>query len=156
MTTGRKIYISISWILVIVCMGIIFALSAQVAEESKELSDSLVRRILELLGIEFAGEYLRTIAHMLEFTGLSLLLFNAIYATWQHKLTLIFAFVSTVLYAISDEIHQIFVDGRAFQLSDILVDSIGGLIGAVASYIILKIILTTKKRGNINGNIKTF
>lgn len=89
---------------------------------------------------------------MLEFMGLSLLIFNAVYSTWEHKLTPVIAFTGTAFYAITDEIHQLFVPGRAFQLIDILVDSAGALIGVIASLIILKLILFIKKRGNKNGN----
>lgn len=152
MKKGRKIYMLISWILVLICMGIIFSLSAQIAEESQDLSDSFIRNLFEFLGIELKSDFVRTIAHMLEFMGLALLIFNAIYSTWNLKLTPIIAFVGTSLYAITDEIHQIFVPGRAFQISDILVDSIGALIGVIASFVTLKIILSIKKRGNKNGN----
>lgn len=152
MKNGRKIYILISWVLVLICMGIIFSLSAQVAEESQELSDSLIHRLFEFLGIELNSDFIRTTAHMLEFMGLSLLIFNAVYSTWEHKLTPVIAFTGTVFYAITDEVHQLFVPGRAFQLIDILVDSTGALIGVIASFVILKIILFIKKRGNKNGN----
>ena len=152
MKKGRKIYMLISWILVLICMGIIFSLSAQIAEESQDLSDSFIRNLFEFLGIELKSDFVRTIAHMLEFMGLSLLIFNAVYSTWNLKLTPIISFVGTSLYAITDEIHQIFVPGRAFQTSDILVDSIGALIGVIVSFVILKIILSIKKRGNKNGN----
>lgn len=152
MKKGRKIYMLISWILVLICMGIIFSLSAQIAEESQDLSDSFIRNLFEFLGIELKSDFVRTIAHMLEFMGLALLIFNAVYSTWNLKLTPIIAFVGTSLYAITDEIHQIFVPGRAFQISDILVDSIGALIGVIASFVTLKIILSIKKRGNKNGN----
>lgn len=152
MKKGRKIYMLISWILVLICMGIIFSLSAQIAEESQDLSDSFIRNLCEFLGIELKSDFVRTMAHMLEFMGLSLLIFNAVYSTWNLKLTPIIAFVGTSLYAITDEIHQIFVPGRAFQISDILVDSIGALTGVIASFVTLKIILSIKKRGNKNGN----
>ncbi|MBO5944265.1 MAG: VanZ family protein [Clostridia bacterium] len=127
-------------------------MSAQIAEESQDLSDSFIRNLCEFLGIELKSDFVRTMAHMLEFMGLSLLIFNAVYSTWNLKLTPIIAFVGTSLYAITDEIHQIFVPGRAFQISDILVDSIGALTGVIASFVTLKIILSIKKRGNKNGN----
>ena len=152
MTTKRKIHIIISWVFVVICMGIIFSLSAQVADDSQELSDSFIRKIFETFGITIESDLIRSIAHCLEFMGLSVLLFNAIYATWFLKLTPIIAFFGTVLYAITDEIHQIFVPGRAFQISDILVDSTGALIGVIASFVILKVILYIMKRGNKNGN----
>lgn len=152
MTRSRKIYVWVSWILVVACMGIIFSLSAQNGEESSDLSGSFVMAVLEWLGISVDEGVLRTCAHCLEFMGLSVLIFNATYATFETKLTPVIAFAGTVFYAITDEIHQIFVPDRAFQISDILVDSTGALIGAIASLIILKTILFIKKRGNKNGN----
>ncbi len=150
--TKRKIHIGISWALVVICMGIIFFLSAQNGEESSDLSGSFVMALLNYLGISIEEGLLRSIAHCLEFMGLSVLIFNAVYVTWCLKLTPIIAFFGTVFYAVTDEIHQIFVPERAFQISDILVDSTGALIGVIASFIILQIILFIKKRGNKNGN----
>lgn len=152
MINKRKIYVSVSWILVAVCMGIIFSLSAQNGEESSDLSGSFMMAILEWLKLDIDEGFLRTCAHCLEFMGLSLLIFNATYSTWETKFTPLIAFAETVFYAITDEIHQIFVPDRAFQLSDILVDSTGALIGVAVSFIILKIILTIKERRNRNGN----
>lgn len=152
MTTKRKIHIIISWVLVVICMGIIFFLSAQNGEESSDLSGSFVMALLNGLGIVIDEGVLRSIAHCLEFMGLSVLLFNAVYVTWFLKLTPIIAFFGTVFYAITDEIHQIFVPERAFQISDILVDSTGALIGVIASFVILRVILYIMKRGNKNGN----
>ena len=152
MTKLRKIYVVISWISVAACMVAIFCLSAQTADDSAELSGSFIRAIFQLIGIELEQDGIRTVAHMLEFMGLALLIFNATYATWEKKATPLIAFAGTVLYAITDEIHQIFVPGRAFQISDILVDSTGALIGVIASFVILKIILYIMKRGNKNGN----
>ncbi len=152
MTKSRKAYVVISWILVAVCMVVIFCLSAQTAEDSADLSGSFIRAIFQLIGIELQQEGIRTVAHCLEFMGLALLMFNAIFATWEKKLTPLLAFAGTVLYAITDEIHQIFVPGRAFQISDILVDSTGALLGVIATFIIFKFILFIKERGTKNGN----
>lgn len=152
MTKSRKVYVIISWILVVACMVAIFCLSAQTANESAELSGSFILALLDWLGLEFKQETIRTVAHCLEFMGLSLLLFNAIYATWENDRTYFHAFILTVLYAFTDEIHQIFVPGRAFQVSDLLVDSTGALIGVTASFILLKIILYIKERRIKNGN----
>jgi VanZ family protein len=136
-------------------MGIIFSLSAQNGEESTELSHSFVMAFLERLGLTINEGFLRSCAHCLEFMGLSVLVFNAVYGTFETRLTPVIAFAGTVFYAVTDEIHQIFVPDRAFQLSDILVDSTGALIGVIVSLIILKIMLTIKERGNKNGSIKT-
>ncbi len=152
MKGNRTVYITISWILVAACMVVIFLLSAQNSKESSDLSGSFVTALLEWLNISIDEGTLRSMAHCLEFMGLSVLIFNAVYATWETMLVPIFAFGGTVLYAVTDEIHQIFVPGRAFQFSDILVDGTGALIGVFVSFIILKIILLIKKRGNKNGS----
>ena len=41
------------------------------------------------------------------------------------------------LYAVSDEIHQIYVPGRAGRLSDVLIDSAGAAAGALVLLIVL-------------------
>lgn len=148
MTVKRKVYVVVSWLLVVICMGIIFSLSAQTGEESTELSHSFVLALLEKLGIAVNEAFLRNCAHCLEFMGFSVLMFNGVYATSEVKTTPVIAFFGTVAYAVTDEIHQIFVPERAFQLSDILVDSTGAMIGVTASLIILKILLIIKERGN--------
>lgn len=155
MKYGKNIYIIVSWILVIVFLFFIFSLSAQDAEESKELSDSLVSKIIAWINIYIDGETLRKIAHMLEFIALSFSFNNAIFATWEKKNSSLISFVLTVIVIISDEIHQIFVPGRAFQFSDLLIDGIGAIIGIVIYMILYKMFLIFKERGNKNGSIKT-
>ena len=48
----------------------------------------------------------------------------------------------------TDEIHQLFVPGRSGQITDVILDSCGGLIGAVLSAIILYLIRKRKKDGS--------
>lgn len=155
MKVRRIIYLIFSWALVLVILSFIFNLSAQNAEESKELSDSLVSKLFQWIEIYIDGELIRKIAHMLEFTALSFSLYNGIFATWELKKAPVISLVLTVICAIGDEIHQIFVPGRAFQLSDIMIDSLGAIIGIVAYLVICKIYLIIKERGNKNGSIKT-
>jgi hypothetical protein len=58
-------------------------------------------------------------------------------ATAQHLNTYFSIFIAS-LFAFSDEIHQLFVPGRAFQLIDLIIDFIGILFG-VFLYTRLKI-----------------
>ena len=147
MNTKRKALISVSWLLVAVCMAIIFALSHQPAAQSSELSMSVMGFFAKILTrfIEFIGhDAFRSIAHALEYCGLGLLLFNALYHTAQKPLIMP-SFVIGVFYALTDEIHQLFIEGRAFQLTDILIDAIGGAFGVAAGYIIYKVIINVTK-----------
>ena len=129
-------------------MGFIFCMSSQGAEESQAMSDSLLQKIVGLLGIEISGGFLRKFAHFSEFAGLGFCLCNALYASFGHRLTPVFALVGTVIYAISDEVHQIFSEGRACQITDVLIDSAGALLGIIIVFII-------KERRNKNGSSET-
>lgn len=155
MSRKKKIYMALSWVVTVAILCVIYRLSAQDAVESQELSDSFVQKILEFLNLNISGDLLRKFAHMSEFTVLSFFLGNSIYATWKTKNATIIAFAVTILSAVGDEVHQIFVPGRAFQTSDILIDSIGALIGAVLCSAMFKLILNIKERGHKNGSIET-
>lgn len=131
----------ISWLLVAVCMGVIFFLSSQTADESSLLSDE----IKSLFGLKAGIFLIRKCAHFLEFTGLSVLIFNALYRTCGHfKPIMTFLLISA--YAVSDEIHQIFVDGRACRAFDVLVDSLGAAAGIIALYVLIEIYNRLKAR----------
>ena len=60
---------------------------------------------------------------------------------------LIYSFIFTVLYGITDEIHQYFVPNRLFDFYDILANAAGAAAGMVTIMIIIKrkIKLTTIK-----------
>lgn len=48
--------------------------------------------------------------------------------------TFFLAVIITLLYGISDEIHQSFVPNRTYDIHDIVADGIGGLAGAWAYF----------------------
>lgn len=122
---NKKIRVIISWSAVVVCAGIIFYLSHQVATESQALSD----RFAFLLRLPFGSFIVRKGAHFLEFAGLCTLICNALYQTFG-RLRPIYSVIFTAIYAASDEIHQIFIEGRACRLFDWFVDC-GGAVCAV-------------------------
>lgn len=135
MKNRKKAAIIISWVLVAVCMGVIFFFSAQPGEESQIVSDDFK----DFFNIEFGVRTVRKIAHFLEFAGLSFLVFTALFHTCgKHRPILSFLIGSA--YAASDEIHQLFVEGRACMLFDFIVDSAGALCGALGSILLLMII----------------
>lgn len=138
--TKKKITEIVSWVLVAVCMAVIYFLSAQNGDESKELSENTAR----LLWLGMSDDFIRSCAHCLEFAGLSVLVFNALYWSFG-RFRPFLAFVLTAAYAASDEIHQLFVEDRACQFTDFLVDSLGALIG-VAAVTVLAIIISKINR----------
>lgn len=155
MTAKRKAYVIISWVLVAAVMIFIFLMSSANADDSDGMSDSLLMKIIELTGIEFTSHFIRKAAHFSEFAALSFLLSNAVFATFNTKKASLIAFPLACLYAVTDELHQLFSDGRACSVKDMLIDSSGAFLGAVLfSFIILIYIKNTERKHN-NGNIKT-
>lgn len=50
--------------------------------------------------------------------------------------SIIFSLLICILYAISDEIHQVFVPGREAQVKDVIIDSGGAAVG-IGVYLII-------------------
>ena len=144
---AKRFKIVVSWVLVAVCMGIIFFLSAQNGEESGNTS-SLFMRIIEFFNLPISEAVLRNIAHFLEFTGLAVLVYNAIYQTCRRKRPFV-SFAISSAYAVTDEFHQLFVEGRACTFSDWLTDSLGAAAGIIALSIMIYI-FSCFKRGRKN------
>ncbi|MDD5059802.1 MAG: VanZ family protein [Candidatus Omnitrophica bacterium] len=70
---------------------------------------------------------LRKIAHIFEYFILTLFLFRAFKGSLAMNLDRLYIYPAALalLYAISDEFHQFFVDGRYCSLNDVMIDSIG-------------------------------
>ena len=136
-------------------MTVIFWFSAQPATESQEMSGSLAYRVVQIgvdvfdmeiaqadmqIWAELLDLPIRKGAHMAEYAVCAVLVASCIlgYKTWSRQASLL-AFGITVCYATTDEIHQLFVPGRAGRFSDVCIDSIGAAIGLLLFAIILKI-----------------
>lgn len=142
---NKKAKIIISWALVIICMAVIFSLSAQTAGESSEVSGQLIF----MMKLNISQDFIRTVAHFLEYTGLAVLIFNALYQTFGYQRPFVALIISS-LYAVSDEIHQLFVEGRAFQISDIVIDSLGAAGGITVLILLIKLVSKIKGGGYVD------
>lgn len=143
----------ICWLLVAVCMGVIFYFSSRTANESSAQSGIFVQFFRRLFGSGAVTDFIvRKAAHFLEFTGLALLASLAFYNQFGNLKTF-WAILFTSIYAATDEIHQIFVDGRACKITDWGIDTAGAVLGAVSFVLIVKIIaFTSAKRIDRNNN----
>lgn len=131
-TKNKKIYISVSAVLLISVMVLIFCLSAQNSAESTETSGFFTELIASVFGKAVNEEIIRTLAHFCEFAVLGFLVSNLIFSL-KEQLKPLTCIVLSWAYAWTDEIHQIFVDGRAFQLIDLTVD-LGGIVLGTAMF----------------------
>jgi VanZ family protein len=68
--------------------------------------------------------------HVIEYALLGAAAANAFIWTRKPSMMLfILIFIGSEFYALSDEIHQIFVPGRAFDIPDLFIDGTGILLG---------------------------
>ncbi|SMP57299.1 VanZ family protein [Anoxynatronum buryatiense] len=149
----------ISWVFVIGWMALIFHLSAQPAVDSNELSTGITQRLMAVLqqafprlmeGLEVSrlNRFVRKSGHFFAYLILGLLVSNALGHSGQqytgrnestrHPLNRrnhlplgkpLVALLICFLYAVSDEVHQLYVPGRGGQVSDVLLDTAGASIG---------------------------
>jgi VanZ family protein len=82
-------------------------------------------------GLDFAAHKL---VHLVEYAILFMLLWRSFPGTVPGK-RFSYAFLLTIAFAVSDELHQLFVFGRDGRASDVIIDGISGLVGFfVVSY----------------------
>lgn len=174
----------VSFALTFVWMVVIFWLSAQVAEESNELSTGLTAKIADVIE-QIAPEVdidqtdlnhlVRKNGHFFSYLLLGLLAANSLrlsrrYAagivhqgeidikpTWAGRLAShltalspwrlwFYVWIFCLLYALSDELHQVFVPGRGCQIQDVLVDSAGAAVGILLCLLVCRLASRKKKR----------
>ena len=125
------------WILPILWMIIIFMFSNQPATESSKLSSSVTEKFLHFLGqafpkvnsdIDWWHGFIRKNAHFFIYFVLGGLLVKP-FKIANVKRPYISAFAFSLLYAISDETHQLFIEGRVGHIRDVIIDSLGALTG---------------------------
>ena len=153
----------ILWLLVILWMGIIFFLSAQTSAESSGLSGQTIRTLIPIFMPEFIDmsqaqqneivanlqNIVRKMAHILIYLILGILCMCAL-STYNLRLKVkIFAsLIIGTVYAVTDELHQLFVDGRGGQLSDICIDFCGVLLGVL---VVVGVQWIRGRKRSING-----
>lgn len=71
------------------------------------------------------------LAHLGEYAVLAVLLLRAGEAVPSHHRSWIFPLILTLLYALSDEIHQQFVSGRTASSADLAFDVLGASLGSL-------------------------
>src|SRR5450759_5068282 len=107
----------VAWLPVVAWAGVIFAFSAQ---------PNL--RFVPDAGVDFL---VRKAGHMGVFGILALLLWRAVGATTALRRPWAWALAVTILYAITDELHQGFVAGRHPSPVDVGIDAAGALVAVV-------------------------
>lgn len=142
----------ILYVILIFWMGLIFYFSHQPAVESDIVSDGAMSNVVTIIENIFNRDFndneiyniyeygigpLRKCAHVSIYFILGILIYSLLKQyKINNKKVFIISIIFCILYAYSDEMHQLFIPGRSGELKDILIDSLGSLLGIV----ILKVI----------------
>lgn len=147
MSTFKKIKLGtvFLWVIVFLWLILIFALSAQLADQSadvsKKVAETIIERIAWVFHIDIDTETITSLAKQFDHLvrkyahgsiyfvlgGLVImtLIKSGIRGFRAYVLTIVFC----LFYAVTDEMHQLFVPGRSGQISDILIDIAGAVFG---------------------------
>lgn len=135
-------------ILVVLWMGLIFMFSNDTGVASTKKSDGvIVRTVQRIIRRDLTSEEkhkvlkyfvvpVRKGAHLGVYFILGLLMISLIreYLDINNKSLLIALFIC-ILYACSDEVHQLFVVGRSCEVKDMIIDSMGAGLGIIFYYL---------------------
>ena len=156
-------------ILLIGTMFTIFKFSSQNGTQSKGVSTKVSEFVLQ-----FSNKYqqaeskektkillrtnavMRKVAHFLIYTLLGLLLMGIMSKTrLKDKWRILITIFLGLLYAISDEIHQIYSPGRTPKIADVYIDLLGIFLGILLVILIRKIYnnCITKRLQNVTKNV---
>lgn len=122
---------------VIIWMLIIFIFSSQTGIESQNVSDKLINKTvcINSCNFELISFLVRKSAHFILFFILGLLVLNC---HENKKINILYSLLICLIYAFSDEIHQMFISSRSGELRDVFIDFIGSLLGILLTYKIKK------------------
>lgn len=148
----------VSCIATIAVMALIFFFSSQTAAVSSQTSSGITRKIAELLAVitqtddvksiqEVLHTIVRKAAHFTLFFILALSAANTFFQLFgleKGKLFII-TVAFCLFYAITDEVHQMFVPGRAAMLNDIMIDLFGSFCGG-GIFILLRYLYKRRKK----------
>ena len=156
------------WILTLGWIAVIFYLSAESDLESSNLSGSILMFINELCNTNYVDDsILRMAAHSSEFALLTFFTYMALSSTNKisnktsysespvklmrsdNEMNIIFTLWFTILNAIFDEYHQLFVTGRDGSIFDVMIDMIGIVIVLIIIRVAFTIYLKSKGRTEI-------
>lgn len=134
-----KLLLLIAWIV------LIFMLSNLNGKASTGQSNILVNIAYKITRIDkdILIPIIRKTAHITEYFILFILIYINIK---EYKIKDIYkvSILLSVIYALFDEFHQLFINERSGKVTDVLIDSIGIILG----YIVIKYVTNIKKHNN--------
>ena len=128
----------------------------QKAADSTELSDGLLFDIIKFFSINasdkaiaFLSIFIRKVAHFSVYAVLGVSTYMLVVTNFglNGKKAFFTALIVCVLYAATDEVHQLFVAGRSGEVKDVLIDSTGALFGISLTHATKRLFSRRNKNG---------
>lgn len=144
----------ITGVLVAIWMAVVFAFSNEPSVQTQSTSGNVTEKIVNIISkvvnipeekkentIQRLNPYIRKIAHYLLYTlgGIFIIISMNQYNTLSENKKIIISLIIGIVYSISDEIHQYFIRGRACQIIDVYLDSLGIATGVFLVLFFIKI-----------------
>lgn len=129
-------------VILLLWMFLIFSFSNQNVTNSISLSDKVASKIIDVVVkikkkeispiekarmIKKTRVIVRKTAHFTEYFILGILVFK-IFEMYGASRNLIYSVLFCFFYACSDEVHQLFSDGRSAKVLDVLIDTSGSIL----------------------------
>ena len=139
------------WAVLLGMLLLIFGFSSQTGDESGDMSGKVTEILLRVIRPDFeklpqkeqaemlkqTNHYVRKCAHFAEYALLALV-FYLLLRTYPLKLRALLSWLGASAYAVTDEIHQLYVGERMGSAKDVLIDSFGAAAGVTLGSLIAK------------------
>lgn len=139
---NRKKIAVVLWCLVVLWIGLIFSLSSQNGEQTAKTSSGIAEKMATVIyqqptnhQVDWVHLNIRKLAHVSLFLSLGLLTGLAGKMTFNYKqgilkrVAIVIPVVIISVYGFFDEWHKQFIDGRHFELPEVMLNIFCGLIG---------------------------
>ena len=149
----------VPWLLVLLWMGVIFYFSQENGEQSAGTSERVICFLLtrfdpgfldltakeQTLRIRAWSTVVRKMAHFTLFGVMGLLSFGAFSVVLPPRRAFWAALGLGMLQGILDEVHQLFVPGRACEIRDMAIDTAGVALGVLVMLLLFSLVKRKKE-----------
>lgn len=134
--------------LLVVWMLVIFLFSNQTASKSQSTSDKVASDIVDVVEVVTKNDIkeskkesiikntrfiVRKTAHFTLYFILGIIVY-LLFTSYNIKKPILYSILFCLLYACSDEIHQLFSDGRTAKTMDVFIDTIGSFFAILITH----------------------
>ncbi len=157
----KRIGLAVSVAIAAICMIVIFGFSSQNCIDTNKVSHEVTSKIAEKafsgysqltpdnqsIMTEQLNHLIRKLAHFSLYFILGFMTASTVFlVTCKYKKSFVSAALVCLMYGSLDEIHQMFVPGRTPLVKDVIIDTFGGICGAVLCLMLISAVYHIRNR----------